>query len=175
MHVNVRITQENYLDFNVYHASHAPTYWRTIIIMALTLPVAALAVVFVVMDQISNNWLWLLFAGALSIYWIVTTPRRFRAAVRRHVQKITAHYNEFVGEFSLTLGAEDIQFVGSDINAKYEYSRVEKVVWNKNSYYLAMGSASAIIVPEACFRSQLEEQSFLDILREKCPNAKFLV
>lgn len=175
MQVNIRITQENYLDFNVYHATHAPNYLRSIIVMALTVPLAALAIAFVVLDQLSNNWVWLMFAGVVSIYWVVTTPRRFRRVVRRHVQKITARYNEFVGEFSLTLHPEHISFVGSDIKGEYPYSKVEKVVWNKGCYYVIVGSVSALIVPENSFNRPLAEQEFLDALREQCPNAKFLV
>jgi len=175
MRFNVKITQENYLDFNVYHATHAPNYLRSIIIMALTVPMAALAVALVVIDQISNNWIWLLFAGVLSIYWAVTTPRRFRKVVRRHVQKITARYNEFVGEFSLSLEPGQIVFVGPDVKGEYDYSKVEKVVWNKGCYYVIVGAVSALIVPENSFSSQLAEQEFLDALREKCPNAEFQV
>ena len=175
MRIDTKITHDNYVDFNVYHATRVPGYWRTLAIMAFTLPLALVAIAFVVMDHVSNNWAWLLFAGVISGYWIVTTPRRFRNSVRKHVQKLTARYSDFVGEFSLVLHPDFIEFSGPDSDADYSYEDVEKVVWNKGCYYLIVGASSALIVPEASFAGQLEEQKFLDTLREKCPEAKFLV
>ncbi len=175
MRVDTRITHDNYVDFNVYHASRVPGYWRTLAIMAFTLPLALVAIAFVVMDHVSNNWAWLLFAGVVSIYWIFTTPRRFRNSVRKHVLKLTAGYSGFVGEFSLVLHPEFIEFSGPDKDVDYSYDDVSKVVWNKGCYYLIVGANSALIVPESSFAGQLAEQKFLDALREKCPEAKFLI
>ena len=175
MRIDTKITHDNYVDFNVYHATRVPGYWRTVAIMAFTLPLALVAIAFVVMDHVSNNWAWLLFAGVIGSYWIVTTPRRFRNSVRKHVRKLTASYSDFVGEFSLVFHPDFIEFSGPDSDVDYSYEDVKKVVWNKGCYYLVVGARSALIVPEASFAGQLEEQKFLDTLREKCPEAKFLI
>lgn len=174
MRFKLKITKENYLDFNIYHATNTPMYIRTVVLMALMVPLMLAGLAFFMMDQIDPEykWVWQLLMGMISIYWVVTTPSRFRRNVRKQVQKITTGHNEFIGNFSLKLQPDHLEFISSDVKVDYEYSRVDKVVWNKGCYYLLMGGVSAIIVPESSFNNQMLEQEFLDTLRDKCPQAE---
>ena len=176
MRITIKITQPDFLEFNVYNVTQMPTYYRSLVMMALIVPLMIGLLAFFIIDQMAGyTWVWILLAGVVSLYWIVTTPTRFKRQVRKQVVKMTSGFNEFIGEFCLELTDHKLEYTGKNLHVEYAYGDVKKVVWNKGCYYILLANEAALLVPETGFAGQLEEQTFMDMLREKAPQALFKI
>ena len=176
MQIKLKVSDKNFVDFNVYYATHAPTYYRSITLMAAMAPLPLAAAAFVAVDRLPEyQWFWLLFAGMVSIYWIVTTPARFRRNIRNQAYRFRGECREFISEFTIELLHDKLVYAGRSLSAEYLYSDVQKVVWNQGCYYIFIEPEAVLIIPEMSFANQVEEQQFLDFIRDRAPQAEFRV
>ena len=173
MQLNINVSEEDYLQYNIYHAEHAPNYKGTLIALGLLVPVVCLALTYFAIQRVSPL-LWGATAVIASVVWMLTMPWRYRKIVKKQVKRLTQKNNEFVGQFSLSLLDNHILYEGNSERIEVGYNRLAKVIQDKQYIYLFLGSLSAFIIPPSTFETKEQAQAFLQILQEKCGQAVFV-
>ncbi len=172
MRLQYTVSADDYLEFNVYHARHAPNYTRTLLSLSLLVPVIIVSLTAMLMTFFTIPvYLWGVAAAGACIYWIATVQRRFDNIVKRHVRKLTGKINEFVGEHCLELHEDGMVYAGNGERREIDYARVAKVVPDRGRLYVFLGALSAIIIPDSAFAGPEQRRVFLDLLRARCPQA----
>ena len=172
MRLHYTVSEDDYLEFNIYHARHAPNYARTLISLSLLAPVIIIALTAAAMTFFTiPAYVWGVLASAACLYWVVTVQRRFENIIKRHVRKLTGKINEFTGDYVLETHENGLTYEGNGERSEIAYSRVNKVAADRGRLYILLGALSAIIVPESAFAGPEQRREFLDILRLKCPEA----
>ena len=82
--------------------------------------------------------------------------------------------NEFVGQFKLIAMDDHFSYEGNGEKNEISYSRVIKVVEDKQYLYIFLGSVSALIIPPCTFLSENQRLSFFNLLQQKCTQAVFV-
>ena len=71
------------------------------------------------------------------------------------------------GKRKIDLNDKQIKVWTPQAETIYQWSAISKVSESEKNYFLYLGRAQAIIVSKSAFNGQVEEQSFLDLLRGK--------
>jgi hypothetical protein len=166
------VNEDNYIAFNIYHAQNTANYKRIILCLYLLVPVLLAAItplVFMTYPDISL-WLWGAIAAAASGLWMLTTPSRFTAMIRRQVRKTIKERNELIGKFSLELRDADMIYTAHGESHEVAYSRIVKIAKDNGRTYLFLSALLAIIVPPEAFAHESQQKAFFKILHDKCPD-----
>ncbi len=181
MELKITISEQDYLQYNIYHAEHAPNYRGTIIALSLLVPFLCLLGTYFMLP-VASPVMWGLAAVTASVIWALTTPRRYRKMIRKQVRKRMLNNNEFVGQFQLTATDDCLLYEGNGEKSEISYTRVVKVVQDKQEtkqeskqyIYIFLGSVSALIIPLTSFLDDAQRLAFLNLLRKKCGEAAFI-
>ncbi len=185
MELKITISEQDYLQYNIYHAEHAPNYRGTIIALSLLVPFLCLLGTYFMLP-VASPVMWAVAAVIASAIWAFTMPRRYRKMIRKQVRKRMLNNNNFVGQFKLTAMDDHLSYEGNGEKNEISYAKVVKVVQdkqetkqenkqeNKQYIYIFLGSVSALIIPPATFLDEAQRLAFLKLLREKCRGAQFI-
>lgn len=167
MQINFTVTETDYVQYNLYHLAHSPAAKRSLQLWRWGLPIA-----FIVLITLMGSWHsvygWLppvVFAVA----WWLGLPAWHRRSIAKNVKRLMyeGQSSEFLGDFEVTLGDSTLKYAGNGQTIEVVYSRVAKIVRDKERLYIYLGSLTAIIMPVKYFADEGEMQRFLDLLEQK--------
>ena len=166
MKIDYTLKDEDYVQFNIYHSTHAPSQRRTQLLFRFVAP--ALLVLILMHGGRWQEWR---FGIAVGIYvlWTVVWPYFHRFACRRIVRRMMkdGRGNEFVGDFSLELAEGILRETGNSRTTEVTYDRIERIAHDGDLHYIYIGSISACIVPESAFKDEREKETFFGIVEGK--------
>jgi hypothetical protein len=175
MLLNYTVNEDDFIAFNIYHAQHMASYKRTILFLYLLVPVFVVAItpmVFMVYPD-TSPLTWAAIATAASALWILTTPSRFTAMIRRQVKRVTKEHNKFIGKFSLELCDAEMIYTAHGESHAVAYNSLTKVAEDKGLTYLFLSALTAIVIPPEAFVHESQKKTFFKLLRSKCPDTHF--
>ncbi len=170
MHLEFNFTEEDLIDFNLYHMAHSPTERRSIFTGRL---VTALLVVIVAFSLVlSFGWhidllvVVSVLVGAIFAFMIY--PRFLRRSAVRHIRKLLRE-----GDNAAVFGPESMTFSQDGIFEKdamgerrYNWSAVQRVVENGKHIFLYVSSTRALVIPTSAFESGAMKQEFLQLVKQ---------
>lgn len=156
---NVKITEKDIVDFQLYHGR---THSAGIISIAATFLCLGLGVWNAAISNISDAIMLFVFAGILYFF-----PRQqLKAKAKRRMKETEMFQKELEYEFDET-GFVTRQ---DDLVVPNEWSAVEKVVRTRRSVIVYMSRVRAIIFPKRYLGEQYEE--FIALIRANVPKEK---
>lgn len=167
MELRYTVTENDYIQYNLYHHAHSPSTRRTVAIFRFGVPVI-LVILSLLTIRHHNLFAWLP-AIILAVLWLALTPGFFRRSIAKNVKKLMyeGRYSEFIGDFTVTLLDDTIRYAGNGQTMETAYNRVERVEHDAERLYIYIGSLSAIIIPLRDFKDEAEKQAFLNLLAQK--------
>ena len=166
MRIDYTLEDEDYVRFNIYHSTHAPSQKRTQLLYRFGAP-ALLALILLH----GTGWREWRFGMAAGVYvlWMIAWPYFHRFTCGRIVRRMMkdGRRNEFVGDFNLELTEEALRETGSGRTTEVEYGRIDHVAHDGDLHYIYTGSLSAFIVPERAFKDEQEKEAFFGMLEKK--------
>lgn len=167
MQINYTVTENDYVQYNLFHHKNSPSTKNTVMIMRFILP--AILLVLGLLSIRHHNWAAWLPLIIIAVVWVCITPGFFRRGIAKNVKKLMyeGRCSEFIGDFSLTLSADHICYAGNGQTLKSAYYRVERIEHDNERLYIYLGSLTAIIIPKAAFKDAAEKQAFLDLLVQR--------
>jgi hypothetical protein len=167
MEIQIEVTKQDFIDFNLYHLSHSPTIKRQRI--ALLLPGFLW----------SGFWLWLCVDGAKTLHniktlmpliiggflYVATLLILWRGSMKRQIQRLLSEGENkgLLGSQRVIISEEGIANIDELSTYTAKWQTVEKVIASDNCLYIYVSAVSALIVPKRFFAS---DAAFADFVRQ---------
>ena len=171
---NVNITEQDYLDFNVFAGTKTPQGKKTVLRSRLI--IAGVVLFALLLIWITDK------GGTVSL---VTTPlfllmllyfqlyhvRKMKNSMKAYIQNLKKHGKLPYSPCS-TVEFNDESIIETDENSATErkYSVIEAIAVDKTSVYVFIGVAQAFILPFSSFESREQMDAFIEFISAKCPN-----
>lgn len=164
MEIEYNLTEDDYLQFNIFHLKHSKTAARVLIILRLTGPVIFLlaAYFFPTIDNLSFPVLLTIFIF-LSVVWFLFYPKYYYNFIKRHTLKmIREGKNEgLLGKHWLTMSENDLVETSVVNELKVPWSGIQEFKEDDNYFYLYNSAISTFIIPKRELNDIAEVKNYL--------------
>ena len=164
MKINYSLTEEDFLNFNMFHIKNSKTAIRALNMQRFITPIIFLILSYVI-SKVGNISFLELFITFLivSILWIIFYPKYFYHHIIRHVKKMIKEGKNdgLIGQHSLNMTEEGIVDSTSFDENKVTWSGIKAFKEDKKYFYLYNSSVSAYILPKRDLHSVEEIRNYL--------------
>ena len=174
------LTEEGYLDFNVFHNFDSPAGKKNIrrvrLIFISVVLLLCIAVSLVNRDDPLFATVYCVFLLSFCLFYTLSLRKFFISNLKRQIKRLEKQGKLPFGEKStIEFYEESVVDRSASQRLEVRYDAMEKVLIVNNEYiYLHINVATAIILPIAQIRSQADIGAFLAFLKEKCQNITYL-
>lgn len=151
MEIKYTLTEEDYINFNLFHLKNSKTAMNALKIQRLLIPILYLIVGFI-LAKVSEGplFLWLSIFLLLGIAWYFFYPKYFYHSVMRRVRKMLKEgKNEgLLGEHLMTVSEEGIHDISSSGETSVKWPSIENFTEDEHNLYFYNTSLSAYIIPK---------------------------
>lgn len=151
MEIKYILTEEDYIQFNLFHIKNSKTAMTALKFQRLLIPILYIIVGFV-LAKVSDGplSLWLSIFLLLGIAWFFFYPKYFYRSVMRRVQKMLKEgKNEgLLGEHCLVLSKEGIHDTTMSGETSAKWPSIQTFAEDEQNLYLYNTSLSAYIIPK---------------------------
>ena len=172
MNIGVKLTQEDYIAFNIYHAFHSKLGKRSVLHGRLMMAYGAAAMELIELIRYGEVFYFrLILLAAASVVWYFVWPGCVRRSVRRQVQRLAKQGKlPYPEESELDFGEDEIVETTPTSVQKTAYADVMDLRESADHIFVYVGAIQAIILPKHCVEGREDELKAL--LMEKCPRLK---
>lgn len=165
MNIKYEFTEQDYIDFNIYHSHHSPSIKRLLRLQRYG--VALLLMILVpVMHLIGCGSLIFLFTyfAVIAIVWIIIYPKVYERSLKRRIIKLVEE-----GKRNYLFGWHELTITQDGIHGKTEASEttwhcIEKAVETEKHVLVYVNSITAVVISKNAFASSEEKDRFLNEL-----------
>ena len=164
MEIKYHLTEEDYINFNMFHIKNSKTAMRSLTIQRFIGPIIFIisSYVFSKIGDVSFLGLFITFL-ILSILWVLFYPKYFYNHVIRHVKKMIKEGKNdgLLGEHHMVMTEDGIVDSTANGETKVNWSGIQQAKENDDYFYLYNSSVSAYILPKRELHNLDEISSFL--------------
>lgn len=167
MEINFRVTENDYIQYNLYHYANSPATKLILMFSRLCVPIVLIiAALIIIKHHTLLSWLPVLI---ISVAWFFWRPVLFRRTIAKNVKKLMHEGRccEFIGDFTVTINENALLHARQGQITETAYNRIEHIVQDNERIYLYLGSLTAIIIPKTAFKDASEQEAFLNCLAQK--------
>lgn len=163
MELHYEITQQDFVDFNLYYFDHTPAVQRSIFISRVA--IAAIVII--------GGSLLMALLGSLSLiplmgYLVLAAvfffgiPWYMRRKAGKNAGRILreAENKHLCGPKTFILHEDKFELKGENEDTSYPYETVQRIVEDENHYYIFIGDRSGLIIPFAAFANKDQKADF---------------
>lgn len=164
MEIKYNLTEEDYLNFNVFHMKNSKSANKALTIQRILSPICFL--VFSYFFSIISDVPFLLSFSiflVLSILWFVFYPKYFYSHVIRHVKKMIKEGKNdgLLGEHTFIMSEDGIVDTTTNGETKVTWPGIKDFKEDHNYFYLYNTSVSAYILPKREIKNVDELKNYL--------------
>ena len=166
--LSTKITERDYLEFNVFLATRAPYGKKQIKVLRIF--AAACFAIISVISLIGKSYTAILaYVAGCGLVQLLIKPG-YKWLVKRNMESmIKSGKSLFSPESEIEFFDEGFAETTAENRTEYKYSAVERVsVVEGRMIYIHLNSVTAYIIPIASFESSEQVGAFLEFIREKC-------
>ena len=164
MEIRYSLTEEDYLNFNMFHIKNSKTTKRALNMQRFLMPIIFIVLSYV-LSKVGNMSFFGLFIALLivSILWIIFYPRYFYSYVFRNTKKMIKEGKNdgLLGEHLMILSEEGIIDSNSNGETKVTWSGIKTFKEDEHNIYLYNSSVSAYILPKRELNNIDEMKTYL--------------
>lgn len=166
MHLKFKVTEEDLLAYQMYHASHSKAVLRTLNFQRFLMPVVFLIAPFVMRSRGFPLQVYLPFFTVSALGWLVFYPRYFWWTMKRRTSKM---FNEedirgAAGTHQLTITPDGLTGKNKDVQSSVSWDMVQNVACTDNYIFILLGAGKAAIIPRKVFNSENNCKEFLELI-----------
>jgi hypothetical protein len=180
MNIEFERTIDDLIDFNLFHITHSATIkQQRFLSQVLTGVFVAVLIfgffylLFGVLDSIFGVfylrqpgiiYFILIISLLFGAYGFIRFPSINRQQTIRKIEKMLNEENnkEMLGLQVLSLSPEGIFSKSQAGESKVNWSAISRIAQNDKHLFLYLGSVNALVIPKSCFKSEKEQQDFLE-------------
>lgn len=164
MEINYRLTEEDYLIFNIFHIKNSKIAMRALNIQRFLTPIIFLILSYV-FSKVGDTPFLVLFITFLiiSILWVIFYPKYFFSRITRHAKKmiLEGKNDGLLGEHHLIMTEDGISDSTANGETKVTWSGIKNFKEDKYNLYLYNSSISAYILPKRNLNNVEEIRNFI--------------
>lgn len=171
MEINYNITEEDYVNFNIYHNQNSKFMKRTILTMIIMIPVIFILLDYIRLKRITPVSVVISLILAVLAYLLKNKVLTFivKTSVKQMMRE--GKINEFIGNHNVTLSDNTIRLKDKYQTQEFSYDAVQSIRYDFKGYLVVyVGTLSAILIPESAFKNKDEERNFTDYISERAGN-----
>lgn len=165
MEITYELTEEDYLQFNLYHVKHSATAVKSLKWQRFLTPVffLVIAYLFSVIGEGSAIFSFIVF-GVFGIIWVVYYPKYFYRVVGRQTKKMLKEGKNdgILGKQQMMLSQEGIIHVAVNRESRTQWMGIQKIVEDNDYFYLYNSAVSAYILPKRAVANVREVKAYID-------------
>ncbi|MDH5680931.1 MAG: YcxB family protein [Spirochaetota bacterium] len=164
MTLKYSLTDDDIIEFQLYHVKKSPSMQASIRFWSLLIPVILMITV-VVLDQIMDNLskVYLVFGFALSIVLAAGYRFIYYHTIKRYTRKMLKEGENkgLIGEQIIKVQDQSLSISEAKGKIKYDEPFINRIAENSNYFFIYISSVSAYIIPKTVFESEEEKMSFV--------------
>lgn len=166
MKINYTLTEEDYLNFSLYHAKNSTATRNSLRKQRLIFPLLFLIVSYFFAWLFKQPFLGvpLVIFSIVSILWLIFYPKYFYNFVIRHARNMLneAGDNGLLGEHQMTFSEKSIVDSTSKGKTKMEWTNIKKLEENDDYFYIYSSPVIAYILPKKAVSGIDETRNFIN-------------
>ena len=167
MRIKYNLTEDDYINFNMYHLKNSDTLKKSIMINRYVTPLIFLIIPFV-LRKISNIpfWYWAVVFVITYILWVVLYEKNlYKINKKRILKMLKENSNEgLVGEKILDIDGEYIKSKSYARESTIHIKAIKNIKEDDNYIFIYINSIEAIIIPLSVFKNKEEKDNFKALL-----------
>lgn len=164
MEIDYYLSEEDYLNFNMFHVKNSKTAAKSLKLQRFLMPLFFIAFAYV-FSAIADVSFWGLFITffILSILWVIFYPKYFYSIVNRQTKKmIQEGDNEgLLGKHYLVMTEEGITETTSSGETRVSWAGLKEFAEDDDNFYLYNSGLSAIILPKKAVPNVVEVREYI--------------
>ena len=170
MEIRYNLTEEDYLNFNMFHVKNSKAVKRTLNMQRFLTPIIFIIASFVFSKVGGMSFLGVFITFlVVSILWIIFYPKYFYSYVIRNTKKIIKEGKNdgLIGEHHMILSEEGIIDATSNGETRVSWFGIQTLSEDKHNIYLYNSSVSAYILPKRELDDVEEIKTYLKLKVQK--------
>lgn len=161
MTIRCDITEEDYLNFNIFHLEHSDYAKK---MQIATIIMELIVGIIIITAFISNTYVIfsILIVILLSIKYPIWGISRIKRILEKKINDRIG--NESIGMTEITLKERTIEIVSKE---DISYDDIERIEYSHGLFLIYIDSEKAIIIPNRAFVNESEKYEFFKIIQEK--------
>lgn len=151
MEIRYTITEEDYIQFNLYHIEESASLRKQFQMLRLYLPLLMAVVIFLVGTQVLKQpaLYWVVVAVLYAVGWFVIYPRLYKKSIRKNVVKMAREGDNtsVFGDKTLEIAGDKITISGQDTTEIIDKTAIKEIKQKNDLLILYNSSVSAHIIP----------------------------
>ncbi|AXI10808.1 hypothetical protein CUC15_18475 [Oceanobacillus zhaokaii] len=164
MEINYNLTEEDYLNFNLFHMKNSKSVMNSLKMQRFLTPIFFILISYL-FSQLGDTPFLFAFIPFLiiSIIWIVFYPRFFYKTVIRNVKKMIREGRNggLIGKHRMIITEDGITETTSTDETKVNWSGIQAFKEDNDYFYLYNSSVSAYILPKRELKNADEVKDYL--------------
>jgi len=165
MKLNYILSEQDYIDFNIYHMKTSKTMIRSVMIQRLMGPVVFTIFAYLAY-RISNISLlyWSVIFLIASILWFLYYPKSLEKKLKKHIYKLLSEDENrgLLGNQKLEMYDEELTVTNETGSSKVNYSVFNRIDYTEKHIFAFNSSVSAYIIPLTAFENETKMKKFYD-------------
>ena len=168
MMISYKLTEQDFIDFNVYHMNNSKTMKKTVLMQRLFGPLSFIIGIFVAYKITDIPlWYWSICFAIAAVLWFALYPKMLERRIRKQVKKMLSEGQNkiLLSDTTLTVNEEGIKCTTEYNETNTKFSAINKVEITNKHIFVYNNAVSAIIIPLSAFETQNEVDKFHGFLR----------
>lgn len=170
MNIKFQLTEDDYVQFNLFHFQNSSMAKKTLLIQRLIGPVIFFISIFF-FSKVLNLSFWPLFImfSVLSILWFLFYPKYFYHVITKQTKKMIyeGQNKGLIGEHKVVFTEEGIEDHTETGVHQILWSGIQQMKENDHYLYLYNTAVSALIIPKRRLANPNEIRSFIESCIQK--------
>jgi len=165
---NFTISEQDYLDFNLYHMNTASDMRKKLTVYRLMLPGFFVLWLLFTYNQAENMLPRAILFAAASVLWFFAMKPLLVSSVKRRIAKMSQ--NGTLPCTQVTAVRFDDDVMQSDCDGQEEvtaYAALDQITVYTSAIYIYTRAATVFILPFSAFASESQKEDFIQFINEK--------
>lgn len=167
MKIEYNLTENDYINFNIFHMKNSKTLKRTIMINRFLVPLIFLAMPFILNYMSDIPFLyWAISFILVYILWVSLYEKYVYRINRKRIKRILEEKSNegLIGERVLEIDGENIKITNDSGESKFYIKSIKNIIEDKEYIFAYINSVSAIIIPLQAFKDNEDKERFKKLL-----------
>lgn len=163
------LTDDDYIDFNLYTLRKNPAYKRALLLCRFMAPAMLLLLLVVnIINRYDGIGILAAMYGVAAVIWaFAVKPLYDFICVRNIKSQLKRSQSLYTPEYTLYFNEDHILDISPQQETKVFYEKIERVSVHRGSVYIYPTSVSAMILPAAVFSTEEDRERLLSFLTQR--------
>nr|WP_300003902.1 YcxB family protein [Tissierella sp.] len=175
MELKFRLTEEDYINYNIEHAKRSPSIRKSILFQRLMGPAVFIIAPFVVAKYSEIPlWYWITLFGITTIVWLVFYPKYANWEMKTRLKKMMKEKNHesLLAERTLILTQDGITEESPGEKSSIIWEKIVSLEETEDYIHVYISPVEAHVIPKRVFKDQQSQSLFIEYINEHISSDK---